>query len=88
MIDNVKKLDTRFHRSRAVSGREIWDQAEPPCEMVWEVCPYLRSHLDESRCMQCPRWEDDPDYGKVQRGCYGMAAEVCRIIFAMQMRKQ
>jgi len=70
-----------------VEGREILAQAEPPQEMVWEICPYTRSttHNDD-RCHHCPQWETDPHYGKVQRGCYGMAAEACRIVFAMQAR--
>lgn len=72
---------------RLLDGREIWDQQEPPSEMVWEICPYTRSSTkDDDRCHHCPQWEDDPDYGKVQRGCYGMAAEACRIVFAMQAR--
>jgi hypothetical protein len=83
---SVTKLDVQFRRAPQVSPREIWDQAEPPPEMVWEVCPYLRGHLDESRCQQCPPWEDDPAHGKVSRGCYGLAGEVCRIVFAMLVR--
>lgn len=69
-----------------VDGREIWKQQEPPEEMVWAVCPHLRVHHDESRCHHCPRYERHPDYGEVQRGCYGLAAETCRIVFAMQRR--
>lgn len=68
-----------------VRGREIWDQAEPPPEMVWAVCPWMRKYLDDSRCNHCPRQEED-DYGPMQRGCYGIAAEVCRVVFAMQKR--
>lgn len=70
---------------KLLGGREIWDQAEPPSEMVWEVCPYTRSH--DAGCKHCPRFEDDKDYGPMQRGCYGMAAEVCRVVFAMQKRE-
>jgi len=71
---------------RTVRGREIWAQQEPPTEMVWAVCPWLRLHRDESRCHHCPRYEQDADYGTVQRGCYALAAEVCRVVFAMQER--
>lgn len=70
----------------AVGGREIWAQPEPPKEMVWAVCPYLRGHLEESRCQHCPTYIEDEAHGKVQRGCYGMAAEVCRVVFAVQRR--
>ena len=70
-----------------VGGKEIWAQNEPPMEMVWEICPYTRSTTrDEDRCHHCPQWENDPNYGAVRRGCYGMAAEACRIVFAMQAR--
>lgn len=69
-----------------VDGREVWAQDEPPTEMVWAVCPWMRSHHDESRCHHCPRYETHPDYGQMQRGCYGIAAEVCRVVFAMQRR--
>lgn len=70
----------------SVKGKEIWAQKEPPSEMVWAVCPWMRQHNDDSRCRRCPRFEEDPDYGQMQRGCYGMAAEVCRVVFAMQNR--
>jgi hypothetical protein len=69
-----------------VGGREVWDQKDPPDEMVWAVCPYTRHAPDDTRCHHCPRLETDPDYGEVQRGCYGMAAEACRIVFAIQSR--
>lgn len=70
-----------------VRGHEIWAQAEPPQEMVWAICPWMRMRSDDSRCRRCPRYETDPEYGEMQRGCYGIAAEVCRVVFAMQNRK-
>jgi hypothetical protein len=70
-----------------VKGKEIWAQSEPPPEMVWEICPYTRRSEGRDRCLHCPAWAEDPDYGPVQRGCYGIAAEACRIIFAMQKRE-
>ncbi len=81
---NVEKIPVRFRRPRTLTGKEMWDAPEPPPEMVWEVCPYIRAKLEG--CEQCPTWEDDPDYGKVQRGCYGMAAEACRVVMAMQKK--
>lgn len=71
---------------RAPRAEEIWAQDDPPDEMVWAVCPYLRGHLDDSKCKQCHKMENHPRHGECQRGCYGMAAEACRIVFAMQGR--
>lgn len=84
---SVTKFPKRKVHQREIRGKEIYAQEEPPQEMVWDVCPYLNMHRQEEwRCMHCPQWEEDPDHGKVQRGCYGLAAEVCRIIFARQKR--
>ena len=83
---NVEKIPVRFKRPRTLTGREMWDAPEPPPEMVWEVCPYLRMNAEHEGCQQCPTWEEDSDYGKVQRGCYGLAAEACRIVMAMQKK--
>jgi len=83
---SVVKLNVTYRRPRKVRGKEIWAQSEPPSEMVWEICPYVKHHPNDYHCMQCPAWFEDPTYGTFQRGCYGMAAEVCRIIFAMQVR--
>lgn len=66
------------------TAKQIWKQREPPEEMVWAVCPYLRSHMDDTECKNCPQWEEHELHGKCQRGCYGLAAEACRIVFAMQ----
>lgn len=86
MSENVAPFPKKKIYPDAVKGRELWKQQEPPSEMVWAVCPYLRGHMDESRCCHCPAWEEHKHHGKVQRGCYGMAAEVCRVVFAMQVR--
>lgn len=85
MADIVKFPIEKVHRN-SIDGCDVWAQPEPPPEMVWAVCPWLRSLHDESRCHHCPRFEQDPDYGEMQRGCYGNAAEVCRVVFAMQNR--
>jgi len=55
--------------------------------MVWELCPYTR-YEPLKRCEQCPQWEDDPQHGKVQRGCYMLAAEACRVVTAMERRQR
>lgn len=84
----VTKFPVKKVFPHAVKGREVWAQDEPPQEMVWAVCPYTRSFTgDDDRCKHCPTFENDPDHGQVQRSCYGMAAETCRVVFAMQKRK-
>jgi hypothetical protein len=79
----AKKAAKKVHPP-TVRGKEVWAQKEPPKEMVWAVCPYTRSAGDG--CLHCPTWQKDKTYGPVQRGCYGMAAEACRVVFAMQAR--
>lgn len=71
---------------RTVRGSEVWAQDEPPSEMVWAICPYIRNNL--KNCTHCPRYLEDEDHGQVQSGCYGFAAEACRVVFAMQRRAQ
>lgn len=44
------------------------------------ICEYLHFDRDANfRCKGCPAWERDEHYGKVQRGCYGLAQEACNI---------
>jgi hypothetical protein len=40
------------------------------------VCARLRN----KPCKECPAWEKDKDYGKMQRGCYGLARELINIV--------
>lgn len=40
------------------------------------VCGRLRG----KPCKECPAWEKDEHYGKGQRGCYGLADELIRIV--------
>lgn len=70
---------------QTVKAREMYDQGEPSDEMVWAVCPRIEGRSFQ-RCMHCPKWEDS-EYGKVQRGCYGLARETCQVVFAMQNRE-
>ena len=84
---NVTQFPVRKVYPPVVGAREMYDQAEPTDEMVWAVCPWLRTHRDESRCHRCPQWEEDETYGPVQRGCYALASEACRIVFAMLNRE-
>lgn len=86
MSDDVIKFPVERVYPNVIGGNEIWAQADPPDMMVWAVCPWVRSREEDSRCLRCPSWESDPIYGAMRRGCYGMAAEVCRIVFAMQAR--
>jgi hypothetical protein len=50
---------------------------------IHKVCDYLRmgthGQPDNGPCEKCPAFEVDARYGKVQRGCYGIALEVCNI---------
>lgn len=44
------------------------------------ICEYLHFGKDpDFECKGCPAWERDESYGKVQRGCYGLAKEACNI---------
>jgi hypothetical protein len=82
----VEKFPGRFNRHRQISGKEMWSSHKPSDFMVWEVCPYIRSTLE--RCNECPEWEYDEEVGsKVQRSCYGLAAEACRIVMAVQTKE-
>ena len=86
----VEKISVRYRRPQTLTGKEMWDAPEPPPEMVWEICPYLRmgAGAEQEGCQQCPAWDEDKDYGKVQRGCYGFAAEACRVVVAMQKKHE
>ena len=86
-MGDVTKIPVRYrYRIDRDLIREAYNQPDPSQEMVWAICPYLRMRGD-IRCKHCPRWEDDPEFGKVQRMCFGLAEEVCRTIFAMQKRE-
>jgi len=87
MIDDPKivKHPARYRYRQSVRAKEMWAQAEPSEEMVWEVCVYTNGLKP---CHHCPRWEDDRHHGRVQRGCYSIAAEACRVVFAMQKREK
>lgn len=87
-MGDVAALPVRKVFPKIVSAEEMHAQPDPTDEMVWAVCPHLRAHLEESRCHRCPRWEEDETYGKLQRGCFGLANEACKIVFAMQERDQ
>ena len=84
MGEVVKAPMRRVYPPR-IRGKQIWAQDEPPPEMVWEVCPYAR-RLEP--CQHCPEQETDESGRVFQRGCYGLAAEVCRIVFACQAEQQ
>lgn len=69
---------------RIVSGKDVWAQPEPTDLMAWAVCPYCRDYKD---CQRCPRWESDPEYGSVKRGCRGLAEEACRVVLAAREKQ-
>lgn len=61
--------------------------SEKPSDMtVWNVCRWLRMHDNQEiiRCAGCPEWQQDEHYGRVKRGCRGLAEEV--IDFATSAR--
>lgn len=74
----------KIHRE-VVKPAEMYAQRQCPDEMVWDMCIYLRQELN---CHECPEWEDDEHYGRVQRGCRGLAHEACRIALAWQKRME
>lgn len=92
----VVALPVKYRRPRVIKGREIWASPEPSDLMVWEVCPYIARHNGlEEGCQGCPEWEEagepclvegceDPDHGKIKRGCRAMAEEACRVMMAVQ----
>lgn len=85
---NIERLPVKYRRPRQINGRNVWDAPEPSDLMVWEICPYIEGHnglIDG--CQQCPPWEDDPKYGKIKRGCRGLAEEACRVVMAVQRRE-
>lgn len=86
---SVENFPGEFRRQRVITAREQYAQAEPPSKLVWELCPYLRMHQDDSRCHQCAQWTvqdigDGPE--KWTPGCYVLAAEACRVAAAMTAR--
>lgn len=82
-MTTVTKFPIEKTYPRTVRGKEVWAQQEPPEEMVWAVCPYTDGQL--KKCRHCPKWIEE-DGAAVSRGCYVFAAEVCRVVFAMQGR--
>jgi hypothetical protein len=85
--DKVTPLPVKFRHRRTVEAKEIGRQPKPSNEMIWEICPYLTGR-DLEPCDHCPAWEEDLDHGKVYRLCFGLAEEVCKIIFAVQKRQK
>ena len=81
-MNNVIRLPKPKKRHKQiVSVREMYCQGNAiPDQMVWDMCRYTK-HNDEP-CRECPRWEINKDYGKVQRGCFGLALEACRYAMA------
>lgn len=88
----VIKFPGEIRRQTVLTGREIWDAGEPTDFMVWEICPYLRTH---DPCHGCAR-EVECDYAlnedgapaMVKYGCRALAEEACRVVFAAQKREE
>jgi hypothetical protein len=86
MNNNVVKLTLPKKRHKqVVNVREMYCQGNAvPDQMVWDMCRYTRH--DNDGCFECPRWEIDKDYGKMQNGCFGLALEACRYAMAWMER--
>lgn len=81
----LKFQKPKKQHKQVVSVKEMYAQGNAhPDQMVWDMCRYTRRNHEH--CNECPRWEKDPHYGKVQRGCYGIAHEACRIAMAWSER--
>lgn len=76
------KFPGPFRFGRTLTAREIYAVKEPPEEMVWEICPYIKSKLEA--CEHCPKTEKDPDHGDITKGCFVMASEACRVVLALK----
>lgn len=81
MSNVVKFPKPKIRHKQVVSVREMYCQGNAvPDQMVWDMCCYTRRNNED--CNECPRWEKDKHYGKVQRGCFLMAMEACRYAMA------
>lgn len=78
--------DKPKHRSQIVRARELYCQGDMPEQMVWDMCAYTKQYPTDTACKECTRFEEDPDVGKVQRGCFTMAQEACRLAMAWAER--
>lgn len=63
------------HIAEPIRRAAIASLREPTPEMVWAVCDNCPDRPADRSCNHCPTWEQDPNYGKVQRGCYALARE-------------
>lgn len=62
---------------------EIWAEPEPPMAMVHAICNYVQhKHPEFEKCLKCKTVRPDG----TQTMCYGMAAETCRVVTAMQKK--
>lgn len=79
--------EKRYPKDDMISAKEMYAIREDPSqEIVWSVCPWLRSHADDLRCFHCPRTTNHPDYGEMMPGCYLMAIEAWRVIKAAEQK--
>lgn len=87
----------RVKRSRAEAHRvvRLAADAPPPArevteEMVWAVCPFLRTIRgnDNTKCQRCPASIEDPDYGPCTQLCRAMAEEVVTAALAAGLEEK
>jgi hypothetical protein len=55
------------------------------CHLIGELLPAL-ADTDDIAVRGCPKWAIDSEGDRVQRMCYGMAAEACKVAMAWQKR--
>lgn len=87
MSSNVTRLPVKRRLRMSATPQEIWSQPAPPDDMVWSMCAHRRSEP----CQGCPAFEEDDGSGGLPcagftRGCYGLAQEACRLVFALQAK--
>lgn len=82
-----KKEPARHSHKEVVSTREMFAQPEPSEQQVWALCPYIRGMQHDFTCLHCPNWVDDPEHGRVMRGCFAMTREACRVVHAVLKRE-
>lgn len=93
MTSKITKLPRRYRYKRTITKKEMNTVAVRD-EMAWEVCPWLRSSLEElPKCFHCPRDEiiDEDEGNEAQhrgtRLCRLLADEACQVVLSMKERE-
>lgn len=84
MTDIVTFPRTSRGIPKQVTLDEIRAAPEPTDRQVWALCPYISR---KDRCSGCPKTEEDPEHGLMQRMCRGLAEEAARAVMATAAAK-